>query len=67
MVDKGCELTDKQEMVFRPLGPGGSGVGLGDGAGEGLVVHEEVEFPALNGVLKLLHGRKDGKECSIKG
>ena len=31
------ELTDKQEVAFSSLGPGGGGFGLGYGGGEGLL------------------------------
>ena len=60
MGDISYKLTDKEEVAFRSQGPGGCGVGLGDGAGEELVVREDNEFLALDGVLKLLHGREQG-------
>ena len=42
------------------------GVGLRDGAGEGLVVHVDDQLPALDEVLKLLDGRSHGEEHGIK-
>ena len=38
------ELADKEEVAFCSQGPGGSGVGLGDGAGEGLVSMKMMSF-----------------------
>ena len=38
VTDVTSELVDKEEVMLSPPGPGGGGVGLPDGAGEGLVV-----------------------------
>ena len=67
MANIGGKLADKHEVAFGSQGPGGCGVGLGDGAGEGFVVGEDDEFPALDRVLKLLHGSGHSEEFTVEG
>ena len=45
------KLADEKEVALSPQGPGGGGVGLCDGAGEGLVVRVDDQLPALDEVL----------------
>ena len=66
MAEVGEELTDEEEVAFGSQGPGGCGVGLVYGAGEGFVVHKDDEFPALDGVLKLLYVRGQGEEFAVE-
>ena len=65
--DVGGELGNEKEVSLSPRGPGGCGVGLGDGAGEGLVVHVDYHLPPLDEVLKLLDRGEDGQELSVEG
>ena len=49
------------------LEPGGSGVGLGDGAGQGLVVHVDDHPLSLDVVLELLDRGGDGQKFPVEG
>ena len=64
MADVAGELADEEEVTLGSQGPGGGGVGLHDGAGEGLVVCIDDQFTALNEVLELHDGGRDSKELA---
>ena len=53
MPDVAGELADEEEVTLGPQGPSGGGVGLRDGAGEGLVVCVNDQLPAIDEVLEL--------------
>ena len=67
MPDVADELADEEEVRLGPQGPGGGGVGLRDGAGEGLVVGVDDQFPALYKVLELLDRHSHRQELAIEG
>ena len=67
MPDVAGELADEKEVTLSPQGPGGGGVGLHDGAREGLVVCVDDQLPALEEVLELPDRRSQGQELAIKG
>ena len=66
LADVAGELADEQELAFSSQGPGGRGVELGDGAGEGFVVCIDDKFPALDEVLKLPYRRSHGEEFAVE-
>ena len=61
------ELADEEKVTLGPQESGGGGVGLRDGAGEGLVVHVDDQLPALYVVLKLPDECSLGEELAIEG
>ena len=67
MADVAGELADEEEVVLGLQGPGGGGVGLHDGAGEGLVVCVDDQLPALDEVLELLDRHGHGQKLAGNG
>ena len=59
------ELANEEEVALSPQGTGGDGVGLRDGAGEGLVVHVDDQLPALVEVLELPDKRGHREELAV--
>ena len=51
--DLASELADEEKVTLGPQGPGGGGVGLHDGAGQGFVVGVDDQLPAFDEVLEL--------------
>ena len=62
MPDVASELGDEEEVSLGSQGPGGDGVGLGDGAGQGLVICIDNKP-----VLELLDRGSHGQELPVEG
>ena len=67
MPDVAGVLRDEQEMSLSSQGPVGSGVGLGDGAGQGLVISVYDKPPPFDVVLELLDRGGYGQELPVEG
>ena len=67
MFNVGCKLTNKQQVAFRPHGPGGGRVGLVHGAHEGFMVSIYNDLALLDGVLELLDRGSNGEELLVEG
>ena len=67
MPDVAGELADEQEVTLGPQGPSGSGVGLGDRAGQGLVISVCYHLPPLDEVLELPDRGGNGQELAVQG
>ena len=65
--DVAGELGDEEEVSLGSQGPGRSGVGLGDGAGQGLMVGVYYQAPPFDLVSKLLDSGRYGEEFPIEG
>ena len=61
VTDVAGELADEEEVMLGPQGPGGGGVGLCDGVGQGFVIGVDDQFPALDEVLELPDHRSHGQ------
>ena len=64
MPDVAGVLRDEQEVSLSSQGPGG--MGLGDGAGQGLVVRVDDQAPPLDVVLELLDRSGYSQELPVK-
>ena len=64
--DVAGELADEQEVAFGLQGPSVSGVGLGDGIGQGFVISIYNHLPPLE-VLELPDSGGDGRELAFEG
>ena len=65
--DVAGELANEQEVTLSQKGPSGSGVGLGDGTGQGFVISVYNHLPLLDEVLELPDGGGDSQELPVEG